>query len=140
MELSRKRIDDAPELATKMTADQRKPDDAPFRTWIARICVVGVLLWAGFFFAVILFQSLYGEMAPKNWFLQMVQQHPAATIGIGISAISAFFIVAVLELTTGTVQFEVLGFKFQGTAGQVILWVLCFMSMVFAVWLLWDKA
>jgi hypothetical protein len=123
-----------------MTAEPHKPDDAPFRTWIGRICVVGVLLWAGLFFALILYQSLYGETTPKNWFLQMVQQHSAATIGIGISAITAFFIVSVLELTTGAVQFEVFGFKFHGTAGQVILWVLCFLSMIFAVWLLWEKA
>ena len=124
-----------------MSAEPAKPEvDAPFRKWVSRICVVGILLWAGFFFALLIYQSLCGEMLPKNWFLQMVQQHPASTVGIGISAISAFFIVAVLELTTGAVQFEALGFKFQGAAGQVVLWVLCFLSMVFATWLLWDKA
>ncbi len=114
--------------------------DALFRRWVSRICVVGILLWAGFFFALLVYQSLSGEATPKNWFLQMVQQHPASTIGIGISAISAFFIVAVLELTAGAVQFEALGFKFHGAAGQVVLWVLCFLTMVFATWLLWDKA
>ncbi|MDO9311465.1 MAG: hypothetical protein Q7T85_07180 [Nitrosomonas sp.] len=101
---------------------------------------MGTLFWTGFFFALLIYQSFYGEAIPKNWFLQMLQQHPAATIGIGISAISAFFVVAVLELTGGAIQFEVLGFKFQGAAGQVVLWVLCFLSMVFAVWFLWDKA
>ena len=113
--------------------------DTPFRKWISRVCVVGILLWAGFFFALLIYQSLYGDAFPKNWFLQMVQQHPASTIGIGISAVSAFFIVAVLELTTGSVQFEVLGFRFHGAAGQVVLWILCFLAMVFATWLLWDK-
>lgn len=113
--------------------------DALFRRWVSRICVVGILLWAGFFFALLVYQSLSGEATPRNWFLQMVQQHPASTIGIGISAISAFFIVAVLELTAGAVQFEALGFKFHGAAGQVVLWVLCFLTMVFATWLLWDK-
>jgi hypothetical protein len=122
----------------EVTADSHQSQESLFRTWIGRICVLGVLLWAGFFFALLLYQSLYGEMAPKNWFMQMVQQHPAATIGLGISAISAFFIVSVLELTTGPARFEVLGFKFQGTASQVILWVLCFLSMIFAVWLLWH--
>jgi|ERR1043166_5010752 hypothetical protein len=113
--------------------------DAGFRRWISRICVVGILLWTGFFFALIIYQSVGGEALPKNWFLQMVQQHPASTIGIGISAISAFFIVAVLELTAGAVQFEAMGFKFQGAAGQIVLWVLCFLAIVFATWLLWDK-
>lgn len=114
--------------------------DLPFRKWVSRICVVGILGWAGFFFGLLVYQSLYGEIVPDNWFLQMVQQHPAATFGIGICAISAFFVVAVLELTAGAIQFDVLGFKFQGAAGQVVLWVLCFLSMVFAMWLLWDKS
>lgn len=115
------------------------PADDPFRKWIARICVVGILLWTGFFFGLVVYQSLFGEVLPKNWFMQMVQEHPASTVGIGISAVSAFFIVAVLEFTTGAIQFEALGFKFHGAAGQVVLWVLCFLSMVFATWLLWDK-
>jgi hypothetical protein len=92
-----------------MTAEPRKAEDAQFKAWISRICVVGILLWVGFFFAVIVQQSVYGDALPKNWFLQMVQQHPAATIGIGISAISAFFIVAVLELTTGEVSLRCSG-------------------------------
>jgi len=124
-----------------MNDEAAKPEsDAPFRRWISRICVVGILVWAGFFFALLVYQSLYGEATPKTWFLEMVRQHPASTIGIGISAVPAFFIVAVLELTAGAVQFEALGFKFRGAAGQVVLWVLCFFAMVFATWLLWDKA
>ncbi len=101
--------------------------------------LLGVLLWAGFFFGLIAFQVLYGDEQPKTWLLQTVQQYPAATIGIGISAITAFFVVAVLELTAGSVQFEVIGFKFQGAAGQVVLWMLCFLSIVFAMVILWNK-
>ena len=123
-----------------MTPETGRPEvDTLFRSWISRVCVVGILLWAGFFFGLLIYQTLNGDAQPKNWFLQMVQQHPASTIGIGISAVSAFFIVAVLELTTGSVQFEALTFKFQGAAAQVVLWVLCFLAMVFATWLLWDK-
>lgn len=114
-------------------------NDMPFQRWVSRVCVVGILAWAGFFFGMLVYQSLYGSLVPQNWFLQMVQAHPAATFGIGICAVSAFFVVAVLELTAGAMQFEVLGFKFQGAAGQVVLWVLCFLSMVFAMWLLWEK-
>jgi len=113
--------------------------DASFRKWISRICVVGTLAWAGYFFAFLVYQSLFGAATSDNWFLKMLQQHPASTIGIGISAVSAFFIVTVLELTVGAVQFEAFTFKFNGAAGQVVLWVLCFLAMVFATWLLWDK-
>lgn len=113
--------------------------DTQFRKWIARICVVGILCWAGFFFGFLVHQSLYGGPATNNWFLQMISRHPAATIGIGISGVSAFFLVAVLEFTVGSMTFKVFGFKFHGAAGQIVLWILCFLAMVFGVWLLWEK-
>jgi len=110
-----------------------------FRRWITWTAVVGTAAWAGYFFTFLVYQSLFGKASPDNWFLRMVQQHPAATIGIGISAISAFCLVAVLEVTRGSIEFEVLGFKFRGASGPVILWVFCFLAMVFGLWLLWDK-
>ena len=110
-----------------------------FRMWITRTAVVGTAAWAGYFFTFLVYQSLFGKASPDNWFLRMVQQHPAATIGIGISAISAFCLVAVLEIARGSIEFEILGFKFRGASGPVILWVFCFLAMVFGLWLLWDK-
>ena len=62
----------------------------------------------------------------------------SATIGIGISAISAFCLVGVLEVSRGPIEFEVLGFKFRGASGPVTLWILCFLAIIFALWLLWD--
>ena len=100
---------------------------------------MGILAWAGFFFGLIVYHAVWGKEMPENWFLKMVQEHPAATMGVGIGAITSFFIVAVLKLTAGEVSFEALGFKFHGAAGQVVLWVMCFLAMSFATWLLWDK-
>jgi len=105
-----------------------------FRRWITWTAVVGTAAWTGYFFTFLVYQSLFGEASPDNWFLLMVQQHPAATIGI-----SAFCLVAVLEVSRGSIEFEVVGFKFRGASGPVILWVMCFLAMVFALWSLWDK-
>ena len=109
-----------------------------FRRWITWIAVVGTAGWAGYFFTFLVYQSLFGEKSATNWFLQMVQEHPAATIGVGMSAVSAFCLVAVLELYVGPIELEGMGFKFRGATGPVFLWALCFVVMIWGVWLLWD--
>lgn len=109
------------------------------RRWITWAAVIGTALWVGYFFLFLVYQTIVGSSISDNWFLQMIQEHPAATIGVAMSAISAFCLVALLEITRGTIEFEVIGFKFKGASGPVILWVFCFLAMIFAVWLLWDK-
>ena len=109
------------------------------RRWITWATVIGTSLWVAYFFAFLVYQSIAGSASPDNWFLQMVQKHPAATIGIAVSAITAFCLVALLEITQGPIEIEAMGFKFKGASGPVILWVFCFLAMIFGVWLLWDK-
>ena len=110
------------------------------RKWIIWAAVVGTALWAGYFFVFLIYQSIVGSTASDNWFIRMVQDHPAATIGVAMSAITAFCLVAILEISRGAIEFEALGFKFRGASGPVILWVFCFLVIVFSVWLLWDKS
>ena len=110
------------------------------RRWIVWAAVVGTALWAGYFFVFLIYQSIVGSATSDNWFIKMVQDHSAATIGVAMSAITAFCLVAILEVSRGAVEFEALGFKFRGASGPVVLWVLCFLVMIFGVWLLWDKS
>jgi hypothetical protein len=110
------------------------------RKWIIWAAVVGTALWAGYFFIFLIYQSIVGSNISDNWFIRMVQEHPAATIGVAMSAVTAFCLVAILEISRGPIEFEALGFKFRGASGPVVLWVLCFLVMIFGVWLLWDKS
>lgn len=114
-------------------------DFSRLRRWVTWAAVIGTAFWVGYFFLFLVYQSLAGGTGDENWFIRMVQQHPAATIGVAMSAITAFCLVALLEIARGAIEFEVLSFKFKGASGPVVLWVLCFLAMVFAVWLLWDK-
>ena len=113
---------------------------ANLRRWITWAAVIGTALWAGYFFVFLIYQSIVGSSTSDNWFLRMVQDHPAATVGVAMSAITAFCLVALLEITRGPIEFEAVGFKFKGASGPVILWVFCFLAMIFGVWLLWDKS
>lgn len=68
-----------------------------------------------------------------------MDEHFAATLGIPLSAITAACLVFLLKSTTGPIEFEFMGFKFRGASGPIVLWVVCFLAMIFGLWLLWDK-
>jgi hypothetical protein len=67
----------------------------------------------------------------------VVTDHLAAVIGIQAAAVTAFVIVVFLQQTAGPVEFNALGFKFKGAAGQVVMWVICFLAIAGAIKLLW---
>jgi len=67
---------------------------ANLRRWITWAAVIGTALWAGYFFVFLIYQSIVGSSTSDNWFMRMVQEHPAATVGVAMSAITAFCLVA----------------------------------------------
>src|SRR5438552_10174542 len=72
-------------------------------------------------------ESLYRELL----------KHTAASVGLPLAALAALCLVVLLEIYSGDIEFEGFGFKFKGASGPVILWVLCFLSMVAAIRALW---
>ena len=77
-------------------------------------------------------------LIPYEVMVNIVKSHFAAIVGLPISAIFSAFIVVALEQTSGPVKFDGLGFKFEGSSGQVVLWVLCFLAISLAIKLLWN--
>jgi predicted neutral ceramidase superfamily lipid hydrolase len=75
---------------------------------------------------------------PADSLLEIAKNHFAAVVGLPISAVFCVFLVVVLQQTSGPVKFEGLGFKFEGTSGQVVLWVLCFLAVAVAIKLVWN--
>ena len=102
--------------------------------WALPIAIaVMVLLAAGF--AAELLTGSSGLL----WTDYMVaQKHFPAVIGLPMAAVGAFIIVAVLQQSSGAIQFEALGLKFRGAAGQVMMWVICFLAIVLALRLVWS--
>jgi len=102
--------------------------------------VMGTALWTGFFFTFLVFSALFPEVVPKSWLLDMILQHPSGTIGIAMSAISAFSVVAVLDVfANDPIEIRFWQFEVKGAAGPVILWVLCFLALVLGGEILWDN-
>jgi hypothetical protein len=101
--------------------------------------VIATAAWTAFFLLYLVIGALWPAIVPEGWFLQMVREHPGGTVGVAISAISAFSVVAVLDvLANDPIEIKVLGFELKGAAGPVVLWVLCFLALVAGGRALWD--
>ena len=58
-------------------------------------------------------------------------------VGLPFAAIVAFLLVIILEIRSGPMEFNALGFQFKGSSGPVVLWVMCVLALTGAMKLLW---
>lgn len=75
---------------------------------------------------------------PFDTLLELVKQHFAAIVGLPVAAVFAVFLVVVLQQASGPIKFKGLGFEFEGTSGQVVLWIACFLAMAAAINMTWS--
>lgn len=68
----------------------------------------------------------------------LVLKHYPTVVGLPSAAAAALFIVLVLKAAAGPIEFEGLGFKFQGASGPVVLWIFCFLAIVAAIRTVWE--
>lgn len=80
---------------------------------------------------------LWWSLGNDPGFIQVLQQHLLALIGLPGCVIVAFVLVVVLEQVSGPIEFEALRFKFKGTSGQIAMWLAVFFSLVAALKALW---
>jgi hypothetical protein len=57
--------------------------------------------------------------------------------GLPIAAFIAFMVVVLLRQSERDIKFEGPGFKVEGAAGQVVLWLVCFIVMSGMIKLMW---
>lgn len=105
------------------------PDPTRVLTWVLAVVmpIATAILLTGFL-----------NLIPYQEMLEITRKNFAAIVGLPVAAVFAVFLVVVLQQTSGPVKFEGLGFRFEGTSGQVVLWTLCFLSMAAAIKLLWQ--
>lgn len=114
--------------------------DARFRRYANWAIVIGTGLGTSYFLGFLVYHSLVPVSTIGNWFLQILEKHYAACIGVPLSAIAAFCVVLLPKVvSSGSIEIEALGFKFRGASGPVVLWIFCFLAIIFGMYLLWDK-
>jgi hypothetical protein len=111
------------------------PTIKKFADWAA---LVGTTLLGGYFFGFLIYHSWRRSTPTGSWFLTIIDKHFPATIGLPLSAVSSLCVVLALRAATGPIEFEALGFKFQGASGPLVFWLLSFIAMIHALWLLWP--
>ena len=83
----------------------------------------------------VLLVSSAGDPDMRNLLLR----HYPAVIGLPSAAGAALFVVLVLRAAAGPIEFEVLGLKFRGASGPVVLWIPCFLAIVVGILTLWGQ-
>ena len=97
------------------------------------LLAMNVLALSAFVFLVYNVRKSHGD-----WLLQIVKRQFAALVLMPILVGTAVCIVFMFEVTTGAVEFSVLGLTFKGASGPIVFWVLCFLALVAGLKLLWH--
>ena len=102
-----------------------------------------------FFFILLVFINFILSETPNQAFrwltiadLQIINKdilksHYAALIGLPLAAIFSLWVVVILRNKSGPIEFEFISLKFKGASGQVILWILCFLTITAAIKFVW---
>jgi hypothetical protein len=124
-------------LEDKKAASDEDPDVALVgaRRVAVWIYVFGMLVIGGLSFLLILLMA----RAKLDFYARAVQHFPVV-VGLPLAALASIFVVLLFRVVSGgKISVSVLGLKFEGAAGPVLMWVICFLSIVLAFNTLWDK-
>lgn len=105
-----------------------------FRKWAPPLVLTGVSFWGLFMGGFLAYHSWKGGFINR-----IVEEHFPGMILVPLAALMALCIVLMLRWTAGVLEFDLWGqAKLKGASGPLTLWVICFLAIVFAIWLLWP--
>jgi hypothetical protein len=93
-----------------------------------KISVLGSFLWCILGLIVI-----YGV---RVYFNSPIHPSFVPFIGVTFGVIVAFAIVLTLKYTNGDIEFKLFGNELRGASGPIVLWVVCFLAIVYGLYLL----
>ena len=97
-----------------------------------------IFSFIGLFLSVIFVFFAIHLVSGTEWIIKLIQEHFAAIVLVPLGQMAALCIVLLLKVSTsGAIKFQFLTFKFRGASGPIILWVLCFFSVIAGTKILW---
>lgn len=66
-------------------------------------------------------------------------KHTEATVGVPFAALAAFIVVTIFRTTDGAIAFSFWTFSFHGASGPIVMWIMCFVSIVWSIRYLWGR-
>lgn len=76
---------------------------------------------------------------PGDFWKTLVREQFPVIVGLPMAGLGALFLVLILRISAGPLEFELAGVKFKGSAAPLAFWVLCFLSCTLAIKLLWQS-
>jgi hypothetical protein len=70
---------------------------------------------------------------------ELVVKNFAAIVGLPFAFVAAFAVIALFRQSETPLEFEGFGIKLRGAAGEIVLWVLCFVAISGCIALLWRS-
>ena len=100
--------------------------------WVVLVMVVMLIVGIfGFYIHTLLFGPSLSSVSAYEFALVF-----GAPFHTFLAFCAALFVVLLLRFSTGPIEFEGLGFKFRGASGPLVLWIFCFLAIVFGLYLL----
>lgn len=88
--------------------------------------------------AFLLFALIHlDEREVEYWDKLLCAQFPVI-VGVPLAGLGALFVTLILKIAIGPLEFEIAGLKFKGGAAPIVFWILCFLSIVLAINMLWQ--
>lgn len=108
--------------------------EACFRKSAPPVVLLGVGMWGLFAGGFLAYHSLNG-----GFVVRLVEEHFPGMMLVPMAALMALCVVLLLRWTAGPLEFDLWKqAKLKGASGPLTLWVVCFLAIVFAIWLLWP--
>lgn len=98
--------------------------------------IISIVLFS--FGAFLLFALIQlDETEAQYWDKLLCAQFPVI-VGVPLAGVGALFVTLILKIAIGPLEFEIAGLKFKGGAAPIVFWILCFLSIVLAISMLWQ--
>ncbi len=125
---------------SEQQADKRQLEEKDSQTEKLQIImswIVIVILTIFGVFALVKLSSVH-KTEGDYWQILIREQFPVI-VGIPMAGLGALFVTLILRISIGELEFELAGLKFKGGAAPIVFWVICFLSIVLSIRLLWQN-
>ena len=116
-------------MAPTEEGDRQRTTGKSFAPYLSGL--VALVFYVVFLYLV----TFYWE---SGWILPLFRTHYAFFVGLPFAGLLAHFLVGTMENTRGKIELELLGLKFKGASGPIIMWVLVFLAIVLGIRLIWP--
>jgi hypothetical protein len=73
-----------------------------------------------------------------DYWKTLIREQFPVLVGLPMAGLGSLFVTLILRISTGEMEVEIGGLKFKGAAAPIVFWVVCFLSIVLSIQLLWQ--